>query len=166
MKKPKPYAELVTQAEEATRAIKDPELRRVAFERVLDDLLSGGGTATQGDAHAAKPVERSTRTAAKPRKSSGPKGYVRELIDDGFFKKPKTIAEVKAELANRGHHPARQIPRGGHILFQFEQCFAGAGEIGFHLLGMLDCLIDLVKVVADSGSPVAQIFQVAVLKAD
>ena len=106
MKKSKPYAELVTQAEEATRAIKDPELRRVAFERVLDDLLSGGGTATQGDAHAAKPVERSTRTAAKPRKSSGPKGYVRELIDDGFFKKPKTIAEVKAELANRGHHIA------------------------------------------------------------
>jgi hypothetical protein len=23
---------------------------------------------------------------------------------DGFFKKPKTIAEVKAELENRGHH--------------------------------------------------------------
>ena len=26
------------------------------------------------------------------------------MADDGFFKKPKTIAEVKAELANRGHH--------------------------------------------------------------
>ena len=35
MKIPKPYAELATQAEEATKAIKDPELRRVAFERVL-----------------------------------------------------------------------------------------------------------------------------------
>jgi hypothetical protein len=32
--------------------------------------------------------------------------YVRELIDDGFFKKPKTIAEVRAELGNRGHHIA------------------------------------------------------------
>lgn len=29
------------------------------------------------------------------------------LIDDGFFKKPRTLSEVKAELANRGHH----IPR-------------------------------------------------------
>ena len=106
MKKSKPYADLVTQAEEATRAIKDPELRRVAFERVLDDLLSGGGTATQGGARAAKPVARSPRTAAKPKKRGGPTGYVRELIDDGFFKKPKTIAEVKAELANRGHHIA------------------------------------------------------------
>lgn len=106
MRKSKPYSELVTQAEEATRAIKDPELRRVAFERVLDDLLSGGGTATRGGARAAKHVERSTRMPAKDKKSSGPKGYVRELIDDGFFKKPKTIAEVKAELANRGHHIA------------------------------------------------------------
>jgi hypothetical protein len=106
MRKPKPYAELVTQAEEATRAIKDAELRRVAFERVLDDLLSGGGTATQSGARTPKHVERSTRMAGKPRKNSGPKGYVRELIDDGFFKKPKTIAEVKAELANRGHHIA------------------------------------------------------------
>ena len=106
MRKSKPYAELVTQAEEATRAIKDAELRRVAFERVLDDLLSGGGTATRSGAHAPKHVARSTRIAGKPRKSSGPKGYVREMIDDGFFKKPKTIAQVKAELANRGHHIA------------------------------------------------------------
>jgi len=104
-KKSKPYAELVTQTEEATRVIKDPELRRVAFERVLDDLLAGGGTAT-GGARAAKQIERSTRRVAKTRKNSGPKAYVRELIDDGFFKKPKTIAEVKAELANRGHHIA------------------------------------------------------------
>jgi hypothetical protein len=106
MKKSKPYADLVTQAEEATRAIKDPELRRVAFERVLDDLLSGGGTVTQGGARAPKRVQRTTRTAARTKKTTGPKRYVRELIDDGFFKKPKTIAEVKAELANRGHHIA------------------------------------------------------------
>ena len=103
--KTKPYAELVTQAEEATKAIKDPELRRVAFERVLDDLLSGGGTVST----AATPPKRSNRAprkAASPKRGGGPKTYVRELIDDGFFKKPKTIAEVKAELANHGHHIA------------------------------------------------------------
>ena len=106
MKTSKPYGELVTQAEEATRAIKDPELRRVAFERVLEDLLSGGGTARQGGAQATKQVQRSRRKPGKPKKSVGPKGYVRELVGDGFFKKPKTIAEVKAELGNRGHHIA------------------------------------------------------------
>ena len=44
--------------------------------------------------------------AATKKTARGPKGYVRELAQDGFFKKPKTIAEVKAELANRGHHIA------------------------------------------------------------
>lgn len=44
MKESKPYAELVTKAETAVNAIKDPELRRVAFERVLDDLLSAAST--------------------------------------------------------------------------------------------------------------------------
>jgi hypothetical protein len=106
MKKSKPYAELVTQAEEATRAIKDPELRRVAFERVLDDLLSRSGATPQSEARTPKRPERSARAPAKAKKSSGPKGYIRELFDEGFFKKPKTIAEVKAELANRGHHIA------------------------------------------------------------
>jgi len=42
-------------------------------------------------------------TSAGPAKT-GPLAYVEELVGDGFFKKPKTIAEVKAELANRGHH--------------------------------------------------------------
>lgn len=58
MKKPKPYAELVTEAEDATRAIKDPALRYVAFERVLDDLLSGGGTTTQSGARAPRRVKK------------------------------------------------------------------------------------------------------------
>lgn len=106
MKTAKPYAELVTQAEEATRAIKDPELRRVAFERVLDDLLTASGTATPSKPRLAKHTERAARRAVATKKSRGPKGYIRELVDDGFFKKPKTIAEVKAELANRGHHIA------------------------------------------------------------
>jgi len=41
----KPYTELVGQAERAVPAVKDPELRRVAFEKVLDDLLSVAGAA-------------------------------------------------------------------------------------------------------------------------
>jgi hypothetical protein len=106
MKNAKPYAELVAQAEEATKAIKDPELRRVAFERVLDDLLAGAGTASESRARSTKPTQRAARTPARAKTNRGPKGYIRELIDDGFFKKPKTISQVKAELGNRGHHIA------------------------------------------------------------
>jgi hypothetical protein len=57
-------------------------------------------------ARSSRSTGRKTQGAEKRKARRGPKGYIRELIDDGFFKKPKTIAEVKAELANRGHHIA------------------------------------------------------------
>jgi len=97
------YSELVAQAEKAVAGVKDPELKRIAFQKILDDLLGGsvlpaarhGGAAKKRPAAGAK-----TKRAA----SSGPQAYVEELIEESFFKKPKTIANVKAELENRGHH--------------------------------------------------------------
>jgi hypothetical protein len=97
----KPYPELVAEAEKAVVGIKDAELRRVAFERVLDDLMS----TARPSARVSKPQRSgSERSSAPAKKARGPKAYVRRLVDDGFFKKPKTISEVKAELANQGHH--------------------------------------------------------------
>ena len=99
---PKAYSDLVKQAESAVASVKDPELRRAAFEKILDDLLTGptnGGRTT-------KPT-RSGKRSPKRQPSSGQRGprtYICEMKEDGFFKKPKTISEVKAELANRGHH--------------------------------------------------------------
>ena len=107
----KPYSELVAQAESAVSAVKDPELKRVAFEKVLDDLLSGGSTAADHKAVAPSSVRRPVRrkrqvsNATKAgSKRGGPQAYIEELKGDGFFEKPKTISEVKAELANHGHH--------------------------------------------------------------
>lgn len=105
------YATIVTEAEAAVAAVKDPELRRVAFDKILTTLLEAetGGAAASG-------TKRTTRRPSadatdKPARSSrshrqGPKAYIEELIVDGYFKKQRTIAEVKAELANRGHHVA------------------------------------------------------------
>lgn len=98
----KPYADLVAQAERAVAEVKDAELRRVAFERILNDLLGsrahGGKTSS-----AEQPAKRaSAKLATKMR--GGPQAHIEEMVGDGFFKKPKTIAEVKAELENRGHH--------------------------------------------------------------
>lgn len=101
------YADLVAQAERAVAAVKDPELKRAAFERVLEDLLAKRtGKASLTKAAPSKATSAKAKTAAgKPAKpKSGPQAYVEELVADGFFKKPKTIAQVKAELANRGRH--------------------------------------------------------------
>lgn len=110
----KPYGDLVAQAEAAVASVKDAELRRVAFEKVLNDLLSDGRSAPahqQGPSTDHKTRKRGRRASARgPRKAAsgssrtGPQAYVEELIGEGFFKKQKMISEVKAELENRGHH--------------------------------------------------------------
>jgi membrane protein involved in colicin uptake len=105
----KQYAELVAQAENAVAQVKDPELRRVAFEKILDDLLTAG---EPGNATGTKPVQNARASSTGKRTSgngvgatrSGPKGHIEELVDEKFFNKPKTISEVQVELANRGHH--------------------------------------------------------------
>jgi hypothetical protein len=41
------YAQLVAQAEKAVAAVTDPELKRIAFQKVLDDLLAAGSELIQ-----------------------------------------------------------------------------------------------------------------------
>jgi len=90
----------VAQAERAVASIKDAELRRAAFEKILEHLLGASSGSKE---------QRRAPGRSKPGKKTrrGPQGYVEELVDEGFFKKPRTLSDVKAELANRGHH----IPR-------------------------------------------------------
>jgi hypothetical protein len=109
-KKSTEYAALVAEAETSVSAVKDPELRRVAFEKILATLLERGQSKSEGQKRVAP--ERASSSAEKNEKRSGsasrqgPKGHVETLIDDGFFRDQRTMADVKAELANRGHHIA------------------------------------------------------------
>jgi hypothetical protein len=105
------YAACVTQAENAVKGLKDPELKRIAFQKVLDDLLEGTGGGGRGRASprarrgpAKKAGRRQAKTAKTKVARGGPRAYIRELIEEDFFKKPKTISNVKVELENRGHH--------------------------------------------------------------
>ena len=97
---------MAAQAEQAVDAVKDPELKRIAFQKILESLISETpGEETPAPRKRQPSSSRSTRTLrVSAAKKAGPAGYLSDLVNDGFFKKPKTIAEVKAELANRGHH--------------------------------------------------------------
>lgn len=106
MGKGKNYSEVVTQAEQAVQSVKDPELRRVAFEKILDDLLGGGSVSASGAQKTLVKKAKRRSTGSRQAKAGGPQGHVEELIAESFFSKPKTIAQVKAELENRGHHIA------------------------------------------------------------
>jgi len=106
----KDYENLVTQAEKAVAPVKDPELRRIAFEKILDALLEA--PKEHRDIETKPRKGRVRRASAKGqvethntrKKRSGTATYIEELIGEQFFAKPKTIVSVKAELANRGHH--------------------------------------------------------------
>lgn len=96
------YPALVAQAEKAVQGVKDPELKRIAFQKVLEELLGAKPTTAE---RTAKPRKGSgSRPAPAAKAASGPRTYIREMHDKGFFKKPKTMTDVKVELENRGHH--------------------------------------------------------------
>ena len=102
------YTDIVAQAEKAVSSVTDPSLKQIAFQKVLDDLLKS----TQEEetpvpvVHRSKSKGRATPASLRGPTRGGPTRYIQELIGDGFFKKPKIISQVKAELGNRGHHIA------------------------------------------------------------
>src|SRR5947209_6963712 len=102
MAKRTPYSTLVAEAERAVASVVDPALKRAAFERVLNHLLQADD-APRPSREKAKKTSSKTPAGGRAGKG-GPRPYTQELVDEGFFKKPKTIAEVRAELRNRGHH--------------------------------------------------------------
>ena len=101
------YAEMVAEAEAAVQSVKDPELRRVAFEKILESLLAGGSTSARKKKTSKKTSKKANAkkaaTKSAPR-GKGPKARLLELIDDGFFDDQRTLTDVKSELADRGFH--------------------------------------------------------------
>jgi membrane protein involved in colicin uptake len=104
MKASQDYSELVARAEKAVASVKDPDLKKIAFQKVLDDLLGSSLGAKEIGNRRAKGPRAAKRNNGAVAAKSGPKAYIEELITDGFFKKPKPISEIKTELENLGHH--------------------------------------------------------------
>ncbi len=80
----KQYPQLVAKAEEAVSGIKDTELKRVAFEKVLDDLLSEGAEPSPRPASKHESSRDRKRGAGSKRtpKAGGPKAYITELVNE------------------------------------------------------------------------------------
>jgi hypothetical protein len=91
---------LVAEAEAAVAAVKDPELKRAAFEKILERLLSNG----QSGPGKRKSGFRAAAAPAPKKAKDGPTARIEDLIETKFFKKPRNLADVKTELENQGHH--------------------------------------------------------------
>ncbi len=103
------YSQLVAKAEKAVSGVKDPELRRIAFQKILDNLLSPASAQSVKSSKLRTGARSGTKEGSiagksPKRKRGGMAIYLAELIEEDFFKKPTTLAQVKAELENRGHH--------------------------------------------------------------
>ena len=101
---PKKLAAAARKAEEATADIKDPELRKIAFSKILDHLL-GGAT----EVREAPQIPRGPRKPEKPIRSApspqeGPMTWLEDLIREGFFDVPKPSGDILGKLAEQGHH--------------------------------------------------------------
>jgi membrane protein involved in colicin uptake len=104
MKASQDYSEVVARAEKAVASVKDPELKKIAFQKVLDDLLGSSSEAKHTNIRSTKRPREARKTSGGATSKAGPKAYIEDLIEDGFFKKPKPISEVKTALENLGHH--------------------------------------------------------------
>jgi hypothetical protein len=94
-------ARLIEKAESSVKSIRNPELQKIAFGKVLDSIL---GTASHAGTTVNPVVRGKVQTATRKKGRSGPSAYLEELQADGFFKRPVSLGEVRKELSNRGHH--------------------------------------------------------------
>jgi len=78
---------------------KNPADLIAQIRQVLDELERATGVTGMRRAREQKRVQR-----AAPNDYSGPSGGVQLLLDEGFFKAPKSVAAVEDRLHQEGYH--------------------------------------------------------------
>jgi hypothetical protein len=112
---PSSFTKVFEDAEKAVSGIKNEKLREIAFEKLVSHLLTGKQSRPSGkdddDEEEEKPARTRKKSKAKPSssttskpKSSGPKAWLMELIEEDFFKTPKSSSDIREELETRSHH--------------------------------------------------------------
>lgn len=103
----KEYQQRISLAEAAVSDVTDPQLKQVAFGKILEQLLAPGSEF--GPAPMARPthVMPATAVGKSAPVSRGPVGLIEGLVNEDFFQPGKSLRDVQTELQNRGH----RIPR-------------------------------------------------------
>lgn len=93
--------QIVSEAEKAVNNIADSELKQIAFDRILEHLLEIG--LPKSDAGPKKTRVSTAKVEKTSSSKSGPKTWIQELVDEGFFKTPRTNSVIRKALDERGH---------------------------------------------------------------
>lgn len=89
---------ILIKAEELTEVVRDPQLRKIAFEQVIRHLLGEH----EPPLRRSKPrIQSQERLAPQPSKP-GPKAWIKDLIDESFFSEPRSTKQILQALAERG----------------------------------------------------------------
>lgn len=93
--------DVAQKAEKLASSIKNPILRPVAFGVIFDRLLGLDEKLPIRELHSQK-VHKATAVPARSKKA-GPQSRLNELVEDGFFSKPRSLKAVLDELGDRGY---------------------------------------------------------------
>ena len=93
----------VETAQSVTEGLADPQLRSIAFGKVLEHLLiAGTSTPLTVSREHAPVVANRQRNRPRPTVSDGPTAWVDILRTEGFFASPKSLADVTEAVCAQG----------------------------------------------------------------
>lgn len=95
--------QIVNEAEKAVSNIEDKELKQIAFDRILQHLLQIGLPKSEDKNKKGTSKPASIKTDNNSSTKPGPKNWIQELVDEGFFQTPKANNAIRVALDERGH---------------------------------------------------------------
>lgn len=98
----KKLIELRKEAEKAVEEMPDGDLKLKAFEVLLNHLISGG--VVPGSPPSRSTAQASTRAEENDYPAQSVAGRLLVLKEEGFFKSPKSLAEIREDLRAHGWH--------------------------------------------------------------
>lgn len=105
----KDFTKVLEDAEKQVAGIKNEKLREIAFGKLVSYLLDNDSSDDDEEDTGSKKKPKVKRTKASnskgtKSKTGGPKVWLEELIEEKFFNKPKSSADIRTELESRSHH--------------------------------------------------------------
>lgn len=98
------YESAVKTAEEAVASMKDPKLREIAFGQILGQLLSTGKHSAPRSSGVVRRAPVASPESSAGKKRAGTIAWLRDLVDEGFFKSPRNGQAILNRLAEQSHH--------------------------------------------------------------